>query len=215
MEQARCIVGAMSKAGAKRLYRQTGASLFPLTLQMVESIDVARGGVAVHYGPNNVGGVINFVTKRIAPEPSFTPSEMLSFARTGRILSDSYVRAGAFVTDSLGLQVQANVIEGQGERAHSDTSVRDLMLDAELFLSERSEVSARVQRYTTRNELPGALTPRAYAEDRTQSTRPLDRFDGDTTRGHLIYKHEFGGGTEFGAQPTLRMNARVNELALA
>ena len=32
-------------------YGQTGASLFPLTLQSVQAVDVARGGVAVHYGP--------------------------------------------------------------------------------------------------------------------------------------------------------------------
>jgi Fe(3+) dicitrate transport protein len=177
-------------------YGQTGASLFPLTLQAVESIDVARGGVAVHYGPNNVGGVINFVTKRIPAKPSFTASETLSFARTGRILSDSYVRAGGFINDRLGLQVQANVIEGQGERAHSDTSVRNLMLDAEWFPTEHDQIRAGLQRYTTSNELPGALTPRAYAQDRTQSTRPLDRFDGDTTRGNLTYKHDFGNGTE-------------------
>lgn len=177
-------------------YGQTGASLFPLTLQMVEAVDVARGGVAVHYGPNNAGGVINFVTKRIPAKPAITASETLTIAKSGRVLTDSYVRAGGFVNDRLGLQVQANVVEGQGERAHSDTSVRNLMLDAEWFPTNRSEVRAGLQRYVTRNELPGALTPRAYAQDRTQSTRPLDRFDGDTTRGHLTYAYDFGNGTE-------------------
>lgn len=178
-------------------YGQTGASLFPLTLQMVETVDVARGGVAVHYGPNNVGGVINFVTKRIPVEPAFTVRQSLSIARGGHILSDGYLRAGGFVSDSLGLQIQANVIEGEGEREHSDTSVRNLMLDAEWLPSESDEVRVGLQRYTTKNELPGALTPRAYEKDRTQSTRPLDRFDGETTRGHLTYKRWFDGGAEF------------------
>lgn len=108
-------------------YGQTGASLFPLTLNAVEAVDVARGGVAVHYGPNNVGGVINFVTKRIPVKPSFTLKETLSVAKNGQILSDTYARAGGFVSDRFGLQVQANVIDGQGERAHSDASVRNLM----------------------------------------------------------------------------------------
>lgn len=177
-------------------YGQTGASLFPLTLRAVDAVDVARGGVAVHYGPNNVGGVINFITKRIPAQRSVTASETVTVARTGRVLTDSYLRAGGFVTDRLGLQVQANVIKGEGERAHSDTSVQNLMLDAEWFPSDRSEVRAGLQRYVTRNELPGALTPRAYDEDRTQSTRPLDRFDGDTTRGHLTVTHDFGNGAE-------------------
>jgi Fe(3+) dicitrate transport protein len=177
-------------------YGQTGASLFPLTLQAVETVDVARGGVAVHYGPNNVGGLINFVTKRIPVKPSFTLKETLSIGKNGQLLSDSYVRAGGFVSERLGLQVQANVIDGKGERAHSDASVRNLMLDADWFLSDTTEIKAGLQRYTTRNELPGALTPRAYTQDRTQSTRPYDRFDGDTTRAYLTYKHQFDNGTE-------------------
>ena len=177
-------------------YGQTGASLFPLTLQAVEAVDVARGGVAVHYGPNNVGGVINFVTRRIPAKPSATASETVTVSRTGRVLTDSYLRAGGFINDRIGLQVQANAVEGQGERAHSDTSVRNLMVDAEWLLTDRDEIRAGVQRYITRNELPGALTPSSYARDRTQSTRPLDRFDGDTTRAHVTYKHDFGNGSE-------------------
>lgn len=177
-------------------YGQTGASLFPLTLQAVEAVDIARGGVAVHYGPNNVGGVVNFITRRIPAKPVFNASETVTVSRTGRVLTDSYARAGGFLGERLGLQVQANVIGGNGERSHSDTSVQNLMVDAEWFPSDRSEVRAGVQRYVTRNELPGALTPAAYAQDRTQSTRPLDRFDGDTTRAHLTYKHQFGSGVE-------------------
>lgn len=177
-------------------YGQTGASLFPLTMQTVEAIDVARGGVAVHYGPNNVGGVINFIKKRIPAQLSATVSETVTVARTGHLLTDSYVRVGGFVNDHMGLQLQANAIDGQGERAHARTSAQNLMLDAEWFLTDRDEIRAGIQRYVTRNELPGALTPRAHARDRTQSTRPLDRFDGDTTRGELAYKHGFGNGTE-------------------
>ncbi len=176
-------------------YGQTGASLFPLTMQAVESVDVVRGGVAVHYGPNNVGGVINFVTKRIPAKTTFTGSETVTVARGGQVLTDTYVRAGGFLNDHLGVQLQANVIDGDGERAHSDTSVKNVTLDAEWLVADRTEVRAGLQRYITRNELPGAITPASYERDRTQSTRPLDRFDGDTTRGHLTFTHDFGTGT--------------------
>lgn len=178
-------------------YGQTGLSLFPLTLNSVEAIDVARGGVAVHYGPNNVGGVVNFVTKRIPHEFSATAKETLSHAKTGNLLTDTYLRAGGFVNDKLGLQVQANVIDGEAEREHSDTSVRNLMLDADWVVTERSDIKLGLQYYKTENELPGALTPQSYERDRTQSTRPLDRFDGDTVRGHVIYNHYFDNGAEF------------------
>lgn len=178
-------------------YGQTGASLFPLTLPMVETVDVARGGVAVHYGPNNVGGVVNFLTRRIPAKPSVTLKESVSIARTGRVLNDTYVRAGGFVGERLGLQVQANVIGGEAERAHSGTSIGNLMVDTEWFPTDRDEVRAGLQRYVGQNELPGALTPQTYERDRTQSTRPLDRFDADTTRGHLSYTRRFDGDTVF------------------
>lgn len=177
-------------------YGQTGLSLFPLTFNSVETIDVARGGVAVHYGPNNVGGVVNFITKRIPRDTAVTVKETLSFAG-GSMLHDTYFRGAGFATDTLGVQVQANTVGGEGERDHSDTSVRNVMLDADWFVTERSDIKFGLQRYTTDNDLPGALTPQAYEQNREQSTRPLDRFVGDTTRGHVIYNYHFDRGAEF------------------
>lgn len=43
-------------------YGQPQLSMSPLSLGSIESIDVIRGGASVRYGPQNVGGVINFVT---------------------------------------------------------------------------------------------------------------------------------------------------------
>ena len=177
-------------------YGQTGLSLFPLTINSIETIDVARGGVAVHYGPNNVGGVINFVTKRIPQKTSFTVKETLSFAPNNRLLTDTYLRVGGFVSDKLGLQIQANVIDGNSARAHSKTAVNNLMLDANWFVTDKAEIRTGLQYYKTENELPGALTPQSYERNRNQSTRPLDRFNGDTMRGHLIYNQYFDNGAE-------------------
>lgn len=178
-------------------YGQTGLSLFPLTMNSIETVDIARGGVAVHYGPNNVGGVINFVTKPIPQKPSMTLKETLSVFSGGRLLSDSYFRAGGFINDKLGLQLQANVIDGNTARAHSKTEVNNLMLDANWFVTDKSEVKAGIQYYKTQNQLPGALTPQSYARNRDQSTRPLDQFNGDTVRGHVTYNHYFDNGAEF------------------
>lgn len=177
-------------------YGQTGLSLFPLTFNSVEAIDVARGGVAVHYGPNNVGGVVNFITKRIPRDTAVSAKETLSFAG-GNMLHDTYFRAAGFATDTFGVQAQANSVSGKGERDHSDTSVRNVMLDADWFVTEHSDIKFGLQRYTTDNDLPGALTPQAYEQNREQSTRPLDRFVGDTTRGHVIYNYHFDNGAEF------------------
>ena len=40
-------------------------SFAPTSLSNIDSIDVVRGGGAVRYGPQNVGGIINFSTRAI------------------------------------------------------------------------------------------------------------------------------------------------------
>jgi Fe(3+) dicitrate transport protein len=67
-------------------YGQTGLSLFPVTLATVDRIDIVRGGAAVQYGPNNVGGVINFVSKPITRTWETTLEEKLTFNAGGRQL---------------------------------------------------------------------------------------------------------------------------------
>lgn len=177
-------------------YGQTGLSLFPMTLDTVEAIDVARGGVAVHYGPNNVGGLVNFITKRIPRAAAITAKTSLAFAG-GNMTHDTYARAAGFATERLALQVQANVIGGKGWRDHSELSVRNAMFDANWYINDGADIKFGLQRYTTDNELAGALTPQAYERNREQSTRPLDRFVGDTTRGHLIWNQHFDNGAQF------------------
>jgi len=126
-------------------YGQTGLSLFPLTMQTVESIDVARGGVAVRYGPNNVGGVINFISKPIPETFSTTLKEALTIAsETGNVLTDSYLRVGGFVTERLGLQFQANTVLGDSFRSHSDTEVENLTADAQWFLTDTASLKALI-----------------------------------------------------------------------
>lgn len=176
-------------------YTGTGLSLFPVTLQSIQSIDVARGGVAVRYGPNNVGGVINFITKPISKDFSATLKESLSIATgNGNVLTDTYLRTSGFVNDSLGLQLQVNAQEGQGWRSHSDTDVNNVLLNADWLIDDYSNLKGSLQYYTVDTELPGALTPQAFNADRSQSQRLFDDFKADTWRGSLNYSRYFEDG---------------------
>jgi Fe(3+) dicitrate transport protein len=179
-------------------YSNIGLSLFPITLASIQTIDVVRGGAAVHYGPNNVGGVLNFISRPIPTEFSQTLRERLTIAEdSGNVLSDTYYRAGGFVSDSLGLQLQVNAIRGDGFREHSDTQVNNIILDGIHFPNDRNELRAQLQYYDVEAELPGALSPAAYEADRTQSQRPHDRFDADMLRGTLTWVYTPTASTEF------------------
>jgi Fe(3+) dicitrate transport protein len=179
-------------------YSNIGLSLFPITLASIQTIDIVRGGAAVHYGPNNVGGVLNFISRPIPTEFSQTLRERLTvFEESGNLLTDTYYRAGGFLTEDLGLQLQVNAIRGDGFREHSDTEVNNFILDGVYFPNDRNELRAQLQYYQVEAELPGALSPAAYEADRTQSQRPFDRFDADMLRGTLTWVFSPSADTEF------------------
>ena len=88
-------------------YTNLGVSLLPVILPSIEQVDIMRGGAAVHYGPNNVGGVVNLTTKPISKETTQTFREQLTIAEeTGNVLTDTYYRISGYVNDDLALQFQ-------------------------------------------------------------------------------------------------------------
>ncbi|MDP5293491.1 TonB-dependent siderophore receptor [Oceanimonas sp. CHS3-5] len=179
-------------------YTNVGVSLFPVTLPSLEAVDIARGGAAVHYGPNNVGGVLNLITKPIPNAFEQTLRERLLIAEdTGHVLTDTYYRAGGFVTDNLGLQFQANLQKGNGFRDHSDTEVQNYIFDVDYFADDINEFKAQLQYYDVTAALPGALSPAAYEADRNQSQRPYDGYDADMWRGTLTWIHTPSEELEF------------------
>ncbi len=62
-------------------YGQPQLSFAPVSLGNIESIDVVRSGGAVRYGPQNVGGIINFTTRAI-PDTAGPDRRRLGARRT-------------------------------------------------------------------------------------------------------------------------------------
>lgn len=179
-------------------YTNVGVSLFPVTLPSIEAIDIVRGGAAVHYGPNNVGGVLNMVTKPISRDLQQTIRERITIAEdTGNAYYDTYYRASGFVTDDLGLQLQVNLQDGEGFRDHSETDVQNFILDAQYFVNDQHELDMQLQYYNVNAELPGSLSPAAYRADRTDSQRLDDGYDADMIRGTLTWTYNPSDDVEF------------------
>lgn len=169
-------------------YTNVGISLFPVTLASIESVDIVRGGAAVHYGPNNVGGVLNMHSKAIPRETRQTLSQKLTLAEeSGHLFKDTYYRIGGAVNEALALQFQANIQRGEGARAHAKTDVNNVIFAADYRFNAQNNLRAQLQYYDVDAELPGALSPAAYAEDRNQSQRPYDAYKADMLRGTLTW----------------------------
>ncbi|TWC31338.1 Fe(3+) dicitrate transport protein [Pseudomonas sp. SJZ079] len=180
-------------------YGQTSLSLFPQTLATVERIDIVRGGAAVQYGPNNVGGVINFISKPIPQQWQTTLQERATFAPGGRSLWDSYIGTGGYLTDNFGLQLDLNTVTGEYGREHSDSEVQNYRLRGQWDIDDERSLSFGVQRYKADLDLAGALSVADYKDDPRQSTRELDRFEGDTDRVWGTYNQYLGAIGPFDA----------------
>lgn len=178
-------------------YGQTALSLFPATGNQVDRIDIVRGGAAVQYGPNNVGGVINLVSKPIPDHWTTTLGEKLTAGGAGHFLHDSYLAGGGYLTDNFGLAVDADWVKGQYWRRHSGTDVKNLRLRAEWWLDDSRLIKGEISRYLANMDLAGALSPDDYRQHPRQATRPLDSFSGRTTRGSLTYQQDLGSWGPF------------------
>ncbi|KAB7765105.1 TonB-dependent siderophore receptor [Xanthomonas sp. LMG 12461] len=173
-------------------YGQTSLSLFPVGLNQIDRIDIVRGGAAVQYGPNNVGGVINLISPDIPTTWTTTLGQKVTAGGVGHYLSDTAISTGGYASDTFGLQLDANWTKGDYWREHSATDIKNLRLRAEWWLAPDKLLKASVQRYVADMDMAGALSVADYLRDPRQSTRPLDEFTGRTTRASLVYQQDFG-----------------------
>ena len=173
-------------------YGHSGQSLFPATLEMIDRIDVVRGGAAVQYGPNNVGGVINLISKPITEQWTTTLNEKTTFYGDNKILYDTAFSTGGALNDSFDLRFSSNILGGGSFRDHSDTDVQNWMLQTNWKITDDQSLATTLQYYEADTDLPGALNTEAYEEDRTQSLRQNDEFAADTVRFSSTYNHVLG-----------------------
>ncbi|WP_308561036.1 TonB-dependent siderophore receptor [uncultured Klebsiella sp.] len=173
-------------------YGQEGMSLFPVTFATIDRIDVVRGGAAVQYGPNNVGGVINLISKPIPLKWENEISERATFYGKGRNLWDTYLRTGGMLNDDFGLQVEANQVKGNSFREHSDSKVQNFRIRGLWNINEDTTLNLSYQYYDAHADLAGALSAEDYQHDRRQSTRPWDDYDGHTKRYSAVYNQLLG-----------------------
>ncbi|MBB6367870.1 Fe(3+) dicitrate transport protein [Xanthomonas sacchari] len=173
-------------------YGQTSLSLFPVGMHQIDRIDIVRGGAAVQYGPNNVGGVINLISPDIPTTWTTTLGQKVTAGGAGHYLSDTAISTGGYTSETFGLQLDANWTKGDYWREHSATDIKNLRLRAEWWLAPDKLLKASVQRYVADMDMAGALSTADYLRDPRQSTRPLDAFTGRTTRASLVYQQDFG-----------------------
>ena len=180
-------------------YGQPQLSFAPLSLANIESIDVVRSGGAVRYGPQNVGGIINFTTRSIPDTPGFTGDATLrynSYKNAGH--NEQYsAYLGSQLDNGLGLALLYSGMTGTDWRVGSDEKVNDLALKARYALTPTSEIYGKVSYYDVTSRTPGGLTVAQFNANPFQNTRPTDYWSGERKAFDIGYLNTISDTQEF------------------
>ncbi|MEG0446973.1 MAG: TonB-dependent siderophore receptor [Comamonas sp.] len=175
-------------------YGQPQLSLAPVALGNLDSIDVVRGAGSVRYGPQNVGGIINFTTRAIPK--TFAAEASIGteiYGHSGNTKTSPSLFVGGTNESGLGLALLYSGTHGKGWRSSNDkTDVDDLLIKGSYQLSSKSSLSASLHHFEGKGQMPGGLTSAQYAADPFQSTRNYDQFTGRRTDGSLKYSYKDG-----------------------
>lgn len=175
-------------------YGQPQLSLAPLSLGSLEAVDVVRGAGSVRYGPQNVGGIINFVTRSIPKQFAGEVSVGVEGAtRGGGIKTTPSLFIGGTNENGLGLALLYSGTHGDGFRESNDhTRIDDLTLKGAYRLSKTDDIAVSLHHFEGRGRMPGGLTTAQFAANPFQSDRAFDEFAGRRTDGSIKYTHDDG-----------------------
>ncbi|VVE90003.1 TonB-dependent receptor family protein [Pandoraea bronchicola] len=181
-------------------YGQPQLSFAPVSLFNVESIDVVRSGGAVRYGPQNVGGVINFKTRSIPNTPGLSADATVReniYTAGGGANTQYGLFLGTQMDNGLGLALLYSGMVGRDWRKGSDERVNDLALKWRYDITPSQQVYGKISYYDVKSRTPGGLSVAQYNADPFQNTRPNDYWSGNRTGLDFGYLNTISETQEF------------------
>ncbi|MGV7207367.1 TonB-dependent receptor family protein [Oxalobacteraceae bacterium A2-2] len=170
-------------------YGMPQASFAPVLLGNLDAIEVLRGGTGPSYGPNTMGGVINFRTRAIpaAGQTVADAGARVTQYEGGNSSTQYNAFVGTRLDDGLGLALLYSGQDGKTARQHSSTTQNDVALKYSYAFTPRAQVFGKFSYADARSELPGGLTTAQFAADPLQSLRSYDAWKGRRTGADLTY----------------------------
>ena len=120
-------------------YGQPQLSLAPVSLGNMDAIDVVRGGGAVRYGPQSVGGVVNFVTRAIPQDfgiEAGVEGQLSPTSSQNNPKETHNLMVGGTADNGFGTALLYSGTRGSDWREHSATRIDDLMLKSKYAPNE-------------------------------------------------------------------------------
>lgn len=164
------------------------AAYYNVPVQRLERVEVIKGGSALLYGANTVGGVINYITKQ-PPEKPLEFAIRESFGSYNAFTSD--VSAGG-IAGSLGYLGSFLRRQGDGFRDNLDFAVNDGTLKLRGDLGDRSDLTFNFNYHDEDEGTAGGLTPEQFRRNIHFNPTLDDRFEAVRLAGDLTYARSLG-----------------------
>jgi Fe(3+) dicitrate transport protein len=160
-------------------YGQPQLSMAPISSGNLDSIDVVRGAGSVRYGPQNVGGVINFVTRAIPEKTTGEIGTTLETSQHGGWKHIDTAFLGGTADNGVGMALLCSGVNGNGYRERNNgNDIDDVILKTHWAPTEQDDFSLNFHYYDASADMPGGLTQKQYDDKPFQSDRDYDNFSG-------------------------------------
>ncbi|NNP70562.1 TonB-dependent siderophore receptor [Acinetobacter sp. Ac_5812] len=173
-------------------YGQPQLSLAPVSMGNIESVDVVRGAGSVRFGPQNVGGIINFATRSIPKEFSGSVGLTTEFATgTDQLKYTPNLFIGGTLDNGLGMALLYSGSKGDGYReANNKIDIDDVMLKTAYQWTDQDAIAVNLHHYEGRGEMPEGLTAAQFADNPYQSNQSRNYFAGRRSDVSVKYSHK-------------------------
>ena len=171
---------------------------FSTPLQRVQRIEVVKGSGQILYGPQTIGGMINFVTNPV-PTNGFAGSVQASAGNND--FTGLHANVG-FGTERGGIMFDALQNKGDGIRDNHDFDVQEYTVKGQLKLTDRQTLIAKASYYEEDSNISETgLGEIDYAKDKFQApTGNNDRFEHERKTMQLQHVFQFDNTAKLSTQ---------------
>jgi Fe(3+) dicitrate transport protein len=153
------------------------AAHYTTPIELIDRIEVVKGSGQILYGPQTVGGMINFVTKAI-------PTNGFAGSVTAKAGSDDFLGGHinlGYGNERGGFMIDALQNQGDGIRKNHEFEQQDFRIKGQLNLTDRQTLIAKFGYYKEdSNVSETGLSRQEYREDKYQApSGKNDKFEMD------------------------------------
>lgn len=171
-------------------YGAPGASGFPLLMERIYAVDLQRGGGATRYGPNNVSGIVNFLTRPIPEQTTLELRSSYDSFDNGSLYAGIGGSYGRF-----GFLAEGVYKDGDTYRDHGDYELENYSLKLRYDVTDELRSFTQVEFYDDDSDLSDGLSKLQFQQDRFQSTSLQNRFTANQKRFNQKFEWQTGKDT--------------------